>query len=243
MSVEQFTREQTQARSPKRPSLLLIEDDRDLSRLMKQYLSNNGYDIEAAYDGRHGFARAITGKVDAVILDLMIPEIPGMEVLVQLRRRSRVPVIVLTALTTPEARVAGLRAGADDYLCKPFAPAELLERISAVLRRFGYSVPLASRRVDVGGISLDPATREVQRDGVPVPLTSTEFDLLDILMRSAGRVVSREEMTIVMHQRESTAYERTIDVHISHLRKKLELDGEMLIRAVPSIGYLFKTTD
>ena len=243
MSVERLTRETTSARLPKRHSLLLIEDDRELSQLMQRYLSQNGYEIEAVYDGRQGIARAMAGKVDAVILDLMIPEIDGMEVLVQLRRRSSVPVIVLTALATPEARVAGLRAGADDYLCKPFAPEELLERVRAVLRRSGYSIPLAGRKVDVGGISLDPATREVQRDGVPVLLTSAEFDLLDILMRSAGRVVSREEISTVVHHREPTAYERSIDVHISHLRKKLEREGELLIRAVRGVGYLFKAAE
>jgi two-component system response regulator CpxR len=243
MSVERVRRPPTQATTPKHHSLLLIEDDRELSGLMQRYLSQHEYEIEAVYDGRQGLARAIAGKADAVILDLMIPELPGLEVLVQLRRRSSIPVIVLTALATPEARVAGLRAGADDYLCKPFAPEELLERVRAVLRRSGYLVPLASRKVIVGGISLDPATREVLRDGVSAALTSAEFDLLDILMRSAGRVVSREEISAVVYQRESTAYERTIDVHVSHLRKKLEREGELLIRAVRGVGYLFKAAE
>src|SRR5262245_20887677 len=157
MSVERLVRESTQPRIGRRHSLLLVEDDRELSQLMERYLSQSGYQVDVVHDGRQGLARAISGKVDAVILDLMIPELPGMELLVQLRRRSSIPVIVLTALATPEARVTGLRAGADDYLCKPFAPEELLERIRAVLRRSGYLVPLASRQVIVGGISLDPA--------------------------------------------------------------------------------------
>src|SRR5262245_46366293 len=157
-SIERVPRARTQVKNPKRHSILLVEDDRKLSELMQRYLSKNGYEIEAVYDGRHGLARAIAGKADAVILDLMMPHLHGLEVLVQLRRRSSIPVIVLTALATPEARIAGLRAGADDYLCKPFAPEELLERVRAVLRRSGYPVPLASRQVIVGGISLDPAT-------------------------------------------------------------------------------------
>lgn len=244
MSVERQARETSSpSRAPRRHSLLLIEDDRELSQLMQRYLSQNGYEVEAVYDGRQGLARAIPGRVDAIILDLMLPELPGMELLIQLRRRSSVPVIVLTALATPEARIAGLRAGADDYLCKPFSPDELLERVRAVLRRSGHSMPLPNRRVQVHGISLNPATREVERDGRSVPLTSAEFDLLDILMRSAGRVVSREEISTVVYQRESTAYERSIDVHISHLRKKLERSGETLIRAVRGVGYLFRDVD
>ena len=240
MNLERSSREVPSSKVHKRHVLLLIEDDRELSQLMQRYLSQHGYDVEAVYDGRQGLARAISGKVDAVILDLMLPELAGMEVLVQLRRRSSIPVIVLTALATPDARVAGLRAGADDYLCKPFAPEELHERIRAVLRRCGYTMPLASRKVEVGGISLNPSTREVKLNGETVALTSAEFDLLDILMRSAGRVVSREEISTVVYQRESTAYERSIDVHISHLRKKLERNGEVLIRAVRGVGYLLK---
>jgi two-component system response regulator CpxR len=236
MSVERATRESAH----KRHSLLLIEDDRELSRLMQRYLSRNGYESEAVYDGRQGLARALAAKVDAVILDLMIPELHGLEVLVQLRKRSSVPVIVLTALATPESRVAGLRAGADDYLCKPFAPEELLERVRAVLRRSGHNIPLPGRQVNVGGISLNPATREVQRDGIPVTLTSAQFDLLDMLMRSAGRVVSREEISSVVYHREWTVNERAIDVHVSHLRRKLEREGELLIRTIRGVGYLFK---
>jgi two-component system response regulator CpxR len=223
--------------------LLLIEDDRELSQLMKRYLFQHGFEVEAVYDGRHGLARALANKIDAVILDLMIPGLSGMELLIQLRRRSQIPVIVLTALATAEARVAGLRSGADDYLCKPFAPEELLERVRAVLRRSGRSVPVANRKVRVRGICLNPATREVERDGVRVPLTSAEFDLLDILMRSAGRVVSRDEISAVVYQRESTPYERSLDVHISHLRRKLEREGEELICSVRGVGYMFKGID
>src|SRR5258707_632755 len=149
MGVEVAVRGSAVPRTANHYSLLLIEDDRELSQLMKRYLSQNGYDVQVVYDGRLGLARAILGECDAIILDLMIPELSGMELLVQLRRRSRMPVIVLTALATPEARVAGLRAGADDYLCKPFAPEELLERIRAVLRRSGYSIPLAMRKLTI----------------------------------------------------------------------------------------------
>lgn len=223
-----------------RHSLLVIEDDRELAGLMSRYLGQHGFDVERVSNGRTGLSRAFSSPCDLIILDLMLPHLPGMEVLKQIRRRSDVPILILTALSAPEERIAGLQAGADDYLCKPFAPEELLARLRAVLRRTGHFIAPTLNAVSVRGIMLNASTREATRDGVRLPLTSAEFDLLDLLLRSAGRVVSRDELATILYHRETTPYERALDVHVSHLRKKLERPGETLICAVRGVGYQFK---
>jgi two-component system response regulator CpxR len=155
-----------------------------------------------------------------------------------MRRRNDLPVIVLTARVQHQDRILGLNAGADDYLLKPFDPDELLARIRAVLRRSDTANRKGGTDVTIGDIRLSAATREVWIAGAPVELTEMEFDLLEILMRSAGRVVSRDEITLALFEREATPYDRILDVHISHLRKKLE--GERgLIRTIRGIGYVF----
>jgi two-component system response regulator CpxR len=168
-----------------------------------------------------------------------LPMLDGFEVLRQLRQRSAVPVIMLTARISQQERIAGLESGADDYLPKPFEPGELVARVRAVLRRAGHLYPVRRNLVQIGDIELNPGTREVRRAGTRIALTSVEFDILDILMRSAGRVVSRDEIATVLYQRELTPYERSVDVHISHLRKKLERAGTEIIRTVRGVGYLF----
>ena len=222
-----------------RQSALVIEDDRELVALMCEYLSTRGFQIAAAYDGREGLRRAVSETHDLIILDMMLPHLDGAEVLTQIRRRSQVPIIVLTARTSRENRVQGLQAGADDYLCKPFAPEELLARMRALLRRAGHQVGLPAV-VKIADVTLNPRTRRVDRAGVDLQLTQHEFDVLDLLMRSAGRVVSREEIASALYHRELTPFERSLDVHISHLRKKLEQGGEPLITAVRGAGYMFR---
>jgi two-component system response regulator CpxR len=171
----------------------------------------------------------------------MLPVLNGSELLAQIRRRSSVPVIMLTARTEQEDRIAGLDAGADDYLPKPFGPEELLARIRAVLRRAGYTGSAKSPLIEVAGLRLNSQSREVWLDDQPVELTSIEFDILDLLARSSGRIVSRDELTAALYQRESTPYERSLDVHMSHLRKKLERGDRPLIRTVRGVGYLFSS--
>jgi two-component system response regulator CpxR len=222
-----------------KPSLLLIDDDATLGALMSEYFAAQGFRLALASDGRAGLARALQGGVDLVILDVSLPMLDGFEVLRQLRQRSAVPVIMLTARISQEDRIAGLESGADDYLPKPFEPGELLARVRAVLRRTGHLYPVRRNLVQIGDIELNPGTREVRRGGSRIALTSVEFDILDILMRSAGRVVSRDEIATVLYQRELTPYERSVDVHISHLRKKLERPGAEIIRTVRGVGYLF----
>jgi two-component system, OmpR family, response regulator CpxR len=219
-------------------SILLIEDDADLCSLMRDYFSGHGFQIEAAYDGRQGLARSIDGSFDLIILDVMLPGIDGFEVLRQLRKRSDTPVIMLTARTAEGDRVAGLNAGADDYLPKPFGPQELLARIRAILRRVG-KMEGASQTIEACGVRLNPLTRQTWLQDEPLELTSLEFDILEILVRGAGRTVSRDELTGALHQRPSTPYERSLDVHVSHLRKKLEQGNQSLIRTVRGVGYQF----
>ena len=218
-------------------SLLLIEDDIELCSLMTAFFAQHGFRIEAAADGRRGLARALEGGFDLIVLDVMLPVLDGFEVLRQMRKRVATPVIMLTARTAREDRVAGLDAGADDYLPKPFGPEELLARIRAVLRRAGKAPPAAPRTIEAGGLRLNPRTREIRYRGRAVEVTSIEYDILELLARSAGRVVSRDELAAILYQRRSTPYERSLDVHISHLRKKLTRAS--LIRTIRGVGYQF----
>jgi two-component system response regulator CpxR len=205
---------------------------------MSDFFSQHEFVIEAAHDGPRGLARALEGEYDLVILDVMLPVLDGFELLKQIRRRSAVPVILLTARTAQIDRIAGLNAGADDYLPKPFGPEELLARMRAVLRRAGQgSTP--SQVAEAGGVRVDSQTRKAWLVGETLELTAIEFDILDFLVRAAGRVVSRNELAAVLYQRESTPYERSLDVHISHLRKKLERGDRVQIRTVRGVGYLF----
>jgi len=208
---------------------------------MADFFSQQGFALEAVHDGRSGLSRALEPGFDLIILDVMLPVLNGFEVLAQIRRRSPVPVIMLTARIEQQDRIAGLDAGADDYLPKPFGPEELLARIRAVLRRAGHTVSAKSPIVEAAGLRLNSQTREVWLDDGAVDLTSIEFDILDLLVRSAGRIVSRDELSAALYQRESTPYERSLDVHMSHLRKKLERRGPSLIRTVRGIGYLFSS--
>ncbi|HLJ15541.1 MAG TPA: response regulator transcription factor [Bryobacteraceae bacterium] len=220
-------------------SLLLIDDDGELCLLMRQFFESHGWRIETVQDGVVGLSRALEGGYDLLLLDVMLPGLDGFELLRQLRQRSSVPVILLTARTEKADRIMGLDSGADDYLPKPFGPDELLARIRAVLRRAGRGAPPRTAAFEENSVRLNPATREVWREGVPVEVTSIEFDILELLVRSAGRVVSRDELSAALYKRQATPFERSLDVHVSHLRKKLA-GGRELIRTVRGVGYLFR---
>ncbi len=219
-------------------SVLLVDDDQELGELMCEFFATRGIAVEVIHDGRRGLARALSDEHDLILLDVMLPGLEGFEVLRQVRRRSTIPIIMLTARTAREDRVAGLDSGADDYLPKPFEPEELVARMRAVLRRSGRGVTPVSEVLEVNGVRLVPGTREVHCEGQPVEITTTEFDILEILVRSAGRIVSRNEMSSAIYRRPASAQDRSLDVHVSHLRKKL---GELgpLIRTIRGIGYLF----
>lgn len=217
--------------------MLLIEDDVDLCALMTDFFEQHGFRLESAHDGPTGLARAIEGGFDIILLDVMIPVLDGFEVLRALRQRSATPVIMLTARTQREDRISGLDLGADDYLPKPFEPGELLARIRAVLRRSGHTEQREDKLVR-GSLTVDPALRRAYLDDEAVDLTSLEFDVLLLLARAAGRIVSRDEITAALYQREATPFERSLDVHISHLRKKLSQGGDTPIRTVRGVGYM-----
>ena len=222
----------------KQLSLLLVDDDAELCAMMKEFFAEAGHRLDCAYNGQDGLARALNGSYDLAILDVMLPIFDGLALLQQLRRRKDLPVIMLTARVQQPDRILGLNAGADDYLPKPFDPDELLARIGAVLRRTDAAKRKGDAVLTVGDIKLNPTTREARIGGSPVELTEVEFDLLEMLMRSAGRIVSRDEITLALFEREATPYDRFLDVHISHLRKKLD-GGRKLIRAVRGVGYVF----
>ncbi len=219
-------------------SLLLVDDDVELCGMMSEFFAQEGHRLECIYNGREGLTAALNGSFDLVILDVMLPILDGFEVLQRLRRRKDLPVIMLTARVQQQDRIRGLDAGADDYLPKPFDPDELLARIRAVLRRSESLARAEAEEISIGNIRLRPSTRETWLNDHLVDLTAAEFDLLEMLMRAAGRVVSRDEITAALFERQATPYDRFLDVHISHLRKKLE-GGRGLIRTVRGVGYVF----
>jgi DNA-binding response OmpR family regulator len=219
-------------------SLLLVDDDAELCGMMKEFFAEGGHLLECADNGRDGLDRALNGIYDLVLLDVMLPVFDGLTLLQQLRRRKDIPVIMLTARVQQEDRILGLNTGADDYLPKPFDPDELLARIRAVLRRSDTASWGGTPVISVGDIQLSTTSREVWSAGVLVELTAMEFDLLEMLVRTAGRVVSRAEITVALFERTATPYDRFLDVHISHLRKKLE-GGRSVIRTVRGVGYVF----
>jgi two-component system response regulator CpxR len=223
-------------------SLLLVDDDVELCGMMKEFFGGAGHSLDSEYNGREGLASALHGSYDLLILDVMLPEIDGFAVLQQLRRSKTLPVIMLTARVHREDRIHGLNTGADDYLPKPFDPDELMARVQAVLRRSSASIQQGETTLKAGKIRIDLTTRGVWSAKSPVELTAMEFDLLELLMRSRGSVVSREEITALLFQREATPYDRFLDVHISHLRKKLKCRPGV-IRAVRGVGYVLAGKD
>ena len=213
-----------------------MDDDAELCSLLSEFLGREGFTVDCEHDGRKGLARALENKHELVVLDVMLPGIDGFEILKRIRQQSRVPVLMLTARGEDVDRIVGLELGADDYLSKPFNPRELIARIRAILRRI--QTPPAGGRIEVNGVTLDPGTREVFCEGQAIPTTTLEFDILEILMRQAGRVVSRDALMESMYNRKATPFDRSIDMHVSHLRKKLE-SGRELIKTIRGVGYQF----
>jgi two-component system response regulator CpxR len=217
--------------------ILVIDDDMELASLLEEFLRREGFQSEFAYNGKTGLEAALQGTFDLVVLDVMLPGMDGFEVLRRLRQSSRLPVVMLTARGEDVDRIVGLELGADDYVPKPFNPRELAARIRAVLRR--VEPRPESGRIEVNGVSLDPGSREVTCDGRTVELTTIEFDILEQLMRAAGRVLSRDQLMEALYNRKATPFDRAMDMHISHLRKKLECSGRSLIKTVRGVGYQF----
>jgi two-component system response regulator CpxR len=214
--------------------LLVIDDDVELCSLLKEYLQREDYNVKSIHDGRQGLEEALKGGYDLIILDVMLPGIDGFEILKRLRQQSRTPVLMLTARGEDVDRIVGLELGADDYLAKPFNPRELLARIKAILRRSEGTVNRG--RIEVNGVVLDPSTRLVHTDGNVIELTTLEFDILEQLMRSAGRELSRDALMESLYGRKATPFDRSIDMHVSHLRKKIAGNR---IKTIRGVGYQF----
>jgi len=218
--------------------ILLVDDDAELCGLLTEFLAREGFTLECAHEGNRGLEMAGRPGVDLVLLDVMLPGLDGFEILKRLRQHSKVPVMMLTARGEDVDRIVGLELGADDYLPKPFNPRELAARMRAILRRYAPRPAEPAARLEVNGVILDSGAREVLSHGQPVELTTFEFDILEMLMRSAGRVLSRDDLMENFYNRKATPFDRSIDMHISHLRKKLE-DGETLIKTIRGVGYQF----
>lgn len=223
--------------------VLIVDDDQELVSLLRRFLQNEGFQVYAVYDHRSGLQAAITGEYDVVVLDVMLPGGSGFELLKSLRSNSRIPVILLTARGDAADRILGLEIGADDYVPKPFDPRELVARIRAVLRRSleSHNDALDDESLTVGDISLSLSSRTALCNAIPVELTGAEFNMLELLLRRAGAVVTREELAQAALGRPLSAFDRSVDVHVSRLRKKLGCvpGGEERIRPVRGIGYFY----
>ena len=224
------------------PKVLLIDDDAALTGMLTEFLRGEGFETTAAFNGTEGAVAALDPTLDAVILDVMMPDISGIETLQRIRSTSSVPVIMLTAKGAEDDRAAGLEVGADDYIAKPYYARELLARLKAVLRRQRTGGTQSPQYFLAGKLRLVPARREVAFDGVPFELTTCEFDLLEALLRSGDAVATKDELslTVLGHKREP--YDRSIDVHVSNLRKKLcAISGKTIeIETVRAVGYRLK---
>ena len=222
--------------------ILIIDDDEELCELVSEYLTVEGFEIACVNDGATGLERALSGDYDMAILDVMLPKMNGFDVLRNLREQSKLPVIMLTARGDDMERIVGLEIGADDYLPKPFNPRELAARLRAILRRAVVDDdPDASEKLDIDGIQISPASRIATCDGKEMNLTSVEFELLLELLKEAGKIVKKEDLSEKVLERKLSPYDRSLDMHISNLRKKLgdRADGTERIKTIRSVGYIY----
>ena len=227
------------------PRVLLVDDDEELAELVGEYLTREGFVLDAEGDGGRGVSRALSGDYQITVLDVMLPGASGFDLLRSIRMTSRIPVLMLTARDDHVDRIVGLELGADDYLSKPFNPRELVARIRAILRRVEPASRAAGEhapeRVAVDDVEMDPGTHVVRRAGATIELTGVEFALLELLLRAAGSVVRRDDLARGALGRELLPFDRSIDVHVSRVRKKLgpRPDGGERIVTLRSVGYLY----
>lgn len=221
--------------------ILMIDDDVKLCRLVKDYLSPFGFELTAIHDGLSGIETVKKEEFNAIILDVMLPQMDGFTVLKEIRKFSDIPILMLTALGDESDRIVGLEIGADDYLPKTFSTRELLARLRAVTRRSQFRQSLFGTEISVKDISLNVETREVKKAEEPIILTALEFDLLNVLMKFAGRVLDRDKLLDEITGRSYDVFDRSIDVHIASLRRKIGDDAKKqnYIKTVRSVGYLF----
>lgn len=223
-------------------AVLIIDDDEELCELVAEYLESEGFEVEAVFDGPTGVDRCRATDPELVILDVMLPGLGGFAVLNRIREDSRVPVIMLTARGEEVDRIVGLEMGADDYIAKPFNPRELVARIRAILRRTTeVAEPHGPSLLEVGDLEMDLGARLVRCAGIEVELTGAEFMILEVLLREAGNVVSRDELSRQALGRRTSAFDRSLDVHLSNLRRKLGPipGGGERIKTIRGVGYLY----
>jgi DNA-binding response OmpR family regulator len=225
--------------------ILVVDDDKKIVELVTLYLKKDGYQVLAAFDGRQAIELARRRQPDLIVLDLMLPQVDGTDVCRILRAESEVPIIMLTGRSTDEDKLAGLDLGADDYVTKPFNPRELLARIRAVLRRTAGKDESGPAEVRFGDIVMDFVRHEVRANGLVVNLTPTEFRMLEVLVKEPGRAFSRLELLEQAFGYDYEGLERTVDVHIMNLRKKIETEPSRPrhVVTVPGVGYRFKDAD
>lgn len=230
-----------QAESNMSPKILLVDDDTVLTGLLAEYLETEGCEIVQVHNGADAVKSVHEGKIDIVVLDIMMPKLSGIEALKQIRASSVVPVIMLTARGDDLDRILGLELGADDYLPKPCNPRELYARIKAVLRRTAPEPAIPNKSIRLGDIQLDPGNRKVTIDLRIITLTQTEFDLLWLLLSTPDQVITKSEISTIVLDKPLSQWDRSIDVHISNMRKKLgnHTDGNERIKTVRGIGYLY----
>jgi DNA-binding response OmpR family regulator len=224
-------------------NVLLVDDDVELSAMMKEYLEHEGYGVEVAHDGEAGVAQALSGRFDIAVMDVMMPRLNGVEALRRIRMESRIPIIMLTARGDGTDRIIGLELGADDYVPKPCTAREVSARLRAIMRRVsGNGQPQdGARALNAGPLVMWPEQRRAQWDGAALDLTSAEFNLLEVLVRNAGRLVSKGDLSEQALGRPLARYDRSIDVHVSSIRHKLGTlaDGRSWIQTVRGMGYQF----
>jgi two-component system alkaline phosphatase synthesis response regulator PhoP len=226
-------------------TILVVEDEPQIAGLVRDYLEHAGFAVLTAGDGAGGLALARARRPDAIILDLGLPKVDGLDVIRTLRRDSAVPVVVLTARGDETDRILGLELGADDYVVKPFSPKELVARVRAVLRR-AEATPITSERLVAGDLELDLARHRVTAGGRAVDLTATEFELVATLAREPGRVFTRSQLLDAVHGFSLDTYERAIDGHVRNLRRKLEpaeSGGTRYVRTIHGVGYALREQD
>ena len=226
--------------------VLLVDDDIELCSMLEDYLTRHGFAVTTEHNGELGLHRALTGEFAIVLLDVMLPGLDGFEVLRRLRTSSQVSVLLLTARGEDVDRIVGLEIGADDYLPKPFNPRELLARIRAILRRtassksaHGAVTSPAIKHLAVGGIELDSGARTATCNGVELDLTNVEFELLGALMAAPGQILTREHLTELVLDRRFNPFDRSLDMHVSRLRRKLDEAANLgdQIKTIRSVGY------
>ncbi len=224
--------------------ILIIDDDEELCELVSEYLMVEGFNVESVHDGEKGLKKASEGDYDMAILDVMLPKMNGFDVLRELRKISKIPVLMLTARGEDMERIVGLEIGADDYLPKPFNPRELVARLRAILRRVEMSEDTSKTDADklqVDDVEVQLSARSARKSGEDLGLTSVEFDLLAALMRKSGEVVKKEDLSQDVLDRELSPFDRSLDMHISNLRKKLgsRENGDDIIKTIRSVGYIY----